>query len=216
MQATLANAVAVYDGQPCTTSLKIAEVFGKAHRSVLGIIRNLEAPADFVQHNFVRYTYTAANGKANPAYQITRDGFTLLAMGFTGKAAMRFKVAYIEAFNAMEKQLREAPALPVKADAEPVELLTRLDHRAGIIAVQITNLMNVVRHTHRIMPNGFVPPTVRDVADYCLEMHITNVDPHRFCEYYEARNWTRGPRAIPMVNWYNAVHSWSERKAVEK
>ena len=115
MQENLANAVAVYDGQPCTTSLKIAEVFGKQHRNVLQAIRDLEAPADFAQLNFKRGTYLDANQQERPMFHITRDGFTLLAMGFTGKAAMRFKVAYIEAFNAMEQQLRaQVPALPDK------------------------------------------------------------------------------------------------------
>ena len=100
------NLVTIIDGQPVTTSLKVAEVFGKQHRNVLQAIRDLEAPADFAQLNFKRGTYLDANQQERPMFHITRDGFTLLAMGFTGKAAMQFKLAYIEAFNAMEAELR--------------------------------------------------------------------------------------------------------------
>lgn len=60
----------------------------------------------FAELNFLPITYPDAKGEARPMYLLTRDGFTLLAMGFTGAKAVQFKVAYINAFNRMERLLR--------------------------------------------------------------------------------------------------------------
>ena len=96
----------IIDGQITTTSLQIAEHFGKRHTHVLRAIRNLlaELPEN-ARPNFGLSEFTDGTGRKLPAYRITRDGFTLLAMGFTGKEAMQWKVAYLTAFNQMEAQL---------------------------------------------------------------------------------------------------------------
>lgn len=87
------------------TSLDIAETFGKEHKRVLQDIRELECSEDFRQHNFVQSSYVNCQNKKQPMYYVTRDGFTLLAMGYTGEKAMKFKEGYIRQFNAMEKLL---------------------------------------------------------------------------------------------------------------
>ena len=87
------------------TSLDIAETFGKEHRHVLRNIRELECSEEFRLSNFGQSSYVNAQNKQQPMYFITRDGFTLLVMGYTGEKAMRFKEAYIRQFNAMEKAL---------------------------------------------------------------------------------------------------------------
>lgn len=87
------------------TSLDIAETFGKEHKRVLQDIRELECSEDFRQHNFVQSSYVNSQNKKQPMYYVTRDGFTLLAMGYTGEKAMKFKEGYIRQFNAMEKLL---------------------------------------------------------------------------------------------------------------
>ena len=100
----------IIDGQITTTSNQVAEHFGKSHKVVLRAIRNLlsELPEDY-RRNFAPITIEFINGKGGtqqaPAYRLTRDGFTLLAMGFTGKEAMQWKVAYLTAFNQMEAEL---------------------------------------------------------------------------------------------------------------
>ena len=101
----------IIDGQITTSSLQVAEHFGKSHKHVLRAIRNLlkELPEDH-QPNFGPTVETRENPSGgapitSPAYRMTRDGFTLLAMGFTGKEAMQWKVAYLTAFNQMEAQL---------------------------------------------------------------------------------------------------------------
>lgn len=105
--------------QPVTTSVKIAEVFGKEHKNVIrtinniiGDLRNLE---DSGRLNFEPSSYINLQGKEQKQYIVTRDGFTLLAMGFTGKKALEFKIQYIAAFNAMEQALKSQVPLDAKA-----------------------------------------------------------------------------------------------------
>lgn len=99
------------DGKPTTTSLEVARHFGKPHYDVLKAIRELLAqlPAHH-QGNFSLMFRIVETGKGairnDPAYRITRTGFVLLAMGFTGKKALAFKLAYIDAFDRMEAQLQ--------------------------------------------------------------------------------------------------------------
>ena len=87
------------------TSLDIAETFCKEHKHILRDIRELECSEEFRQSNFGLTSYSDVQNKKQPMYYITRDGFTLLVMGYTGEKAMKFKEAYIKQFNAMEKAL---------------------------------------------------------------------------------------------------------------
>ncbi len=108
----VATLVAEYDGKPTTTSLIVAEYFSKRHADVLRAIDSMagECGADFHQRSFAPMTYTVSTGKGaqreDRAVRISKDGFTLLAMGFTGKKAMKFKLDYIRAFNAMDAILK--------------------------------------------------------------------------------------------------------------
>ncbi len=95
----------VINGQAVTSSLAIANYFTKRHDDVLKKIRALECSPEFSARNFAGAEYTDDQGKLRPCYNITRDGFAFIAMGFTGKRAAQFKEAYINAFNQMEKQL---------------------------------------------------------------------------------------------------------------
>jgi anti-repressor protein len=107
-------------GTPVTDSLKVAQVFGKQHRNVLQSIRNLIATAEnsAVRKWFCESRYYNEQNKPQPMFIMTRDGFSLLAMGLTGAKAMQFKVAFIEQFNAMEKVVRQA-AQPTTTPAIP-------------------------------------------------------------------------------------------------
>lgn len=97
--------IAVINGQAVTSSLAVADYFTKRHADVIRKIESLECSVEFRQRNFASAEYTDEQGKRRPAYQITRDGFAFLAMGFTGKRAAQFKESYITAFNQMEKEL---------------------------------------------------------------------------------------------------------------
>jgi len=107
--------VQIENGQAITISTEVARVFGKQHRHVLDAIRALLADlGEDRLPNFRQTVETRPNPSGgepikSPAYHLTRDGFTLLAMGFTGKRALAFKLAYIDAFNKMEAELASKP-----------------------------------------------------------------------------------------------------------
>ena len=84
-------------------SLIVAKMFGKDHKSVLRAIKNIECSEEFARRNFAPTSYTDQWNRKQKCVAMTRDGFTFLAMGFTGKKAAQFKEAYIKRFNEMEK-----------------------------------------------------------------------------------------------------------------
>ena len=97
------------DDEPKTSSLLIAEKFNKKHKNVLRIIENLSCSEDFWRLNFEPRNYEYQTGKnqirQEKMYHITKDGFSMLVMGFTGKEAMIWKENFINAFNALIAEL---------------------------------------------------------------------------------------------------------------
>lgn len=104
------------DGHPRVTSLQVAEHFGKEHKDVLRSIRMLIETegvemAEFNERNFALVTYRDQKGELRPAYSMTKDGFTLLVMGYTGPDALKLKVLYINEFNRMAEILATPDAV---------------------------------------------------------------------------------------------------------
>ena len=99
--------VKVENNQIVTDSHSVAEHFGKQHKNVLQTIENLAAENPATKFLFQKTTFEN-RGKQYPMYLMNRDGFSLLVMGFTGTKALEWKLKYIEAFNAMERKLKEA------------------------------------------------------------------------------------------------------------
>ncbi|EHP3440799.1 Rha family transcriptional regulator [Escherichia coli] len=126
--------VTIENGRAVTTSIAIAEFFGKRHERVLDKIRNLDCSAKFTEHNFVSSEYTDSTGRKLPMYQITKNGFVFLVMGFTGKKAAAFKEAYIAEFDRMEKELRQnnAPSPDKMIHGDGRTLVIRLDEHGNI------------------------------------------------------------------------------------
>lgn len=99
------------NGEPVASSRQIAESFEKNHRDVLRAVDNLKEDVRNFAQMFFETTVPDSYGREQRAYLMNRDGFTLLAMGFTGKAALEWKLKYIAAFNEMEKKLAKQPQL---------------------------------------------------------------------------------------------------------
>lgn len=99
------------NGEPVASSRQIAESFGKEHKDVLEAIRTKTAENSALLEMFHLTEYTTSQNKKLPMYLMNRDGFSFLVMGFTGKKADEWKLKYIAAFNAMEKQLAQRPQL---------------------------------------------------------------------------------------------------------
>ena len=98
------------NGEPVASSRDVAKRFGKEHKNVMQAVANLVAENSAAKSMFHPATFEN-RGKKYPMYLMNRDGFSLLAMGFTGKEAVQWKLKYIEAFNQMEKQLAQRPQL---------------------------------------------------------------------------------------------------------
>ena len=99
--------VSLHSGRPATTSLEVAQFFGKRHDHVMRSVRDLmdNCPEKFTAPNFGVSEYIDETGRSLPMFILYRDGFMLLVMGYTGKKALAMKLAYIEAFNRMEEEL---------------------------------------------------------------------------------------------------------------
>lgn len=139
--------------QALTTSLKVAETFEKKHQHVLRDIDSLKKDVSNFGHMFEETSIKDSYGREQRAYFMNRDGFTLLAMGYTGKKALQFKLKYIEAFNKMEKTIREQelPQTPEERLALTMEVTNRLDKRVTNVEEKIDYLTNTseVNETQR-------------------------------------------------------------------
>lgn len=118
--------VSLIEGRPATTSLEVAQFFGKRHTDVLRDVNNVSGncPETFSQRNFASAEYSDEQGKPRPMFILYRDGFMLLVMGYTGKKALAMKLAYIEAFNHMEDELERRKELLENPGQSPSSLIS--------------------------------------------------------------------------------------------
>ncbi len=116
--------VRLVDGEATCTSLDIAERFSKIHRDVIRAIENTieNLDPDFNMRNFAQIEYQDQKGRKYKAYRLTRNGFSLIAMGFTGAAALEWKVKYIAAFDAMEGELRKISSIDHSGEIQSLRL----------------------------------------------------------------------------------------------
>jgi len=133
------------DGKPRASSLDVARVFDKRHADVLRAIDELVSQLETTQRNFASSSYLAGNGKMERCITMDRDGFTLLAMGFTGAEALKWKLAYIAAFNAMEAELSARVLTPAEQNLANAQLAVEFERRQ--IALDIASVFGK-RHAH--------------------------------------------------------------------
>ena len=113
----------VKNGTATVSSKDIAENFGKVHRKIMRDIREvIERTGEFGRANFGLSEYTSLQNKKLPHYEITRDGFCFLVMGFTGEKADSWKIKYLEAFNKMEAMLKGEVSVMAKLN-EAIKLM---------------------------------------------------------------------------------------------
>lgn len=114
--------VIMRDRQAVTTSLQVAQNFEKKHQHVLRDIDALKQDVSNFGQMFIESNQPDSYGRDRRIYYMNRDGFSLLAMGFTGKKALQFKLKYIDAFNQMEKQLQQQKPLSLP---EQIQLIAK-------------------------------------------------------------------------------------------
>lgn len=182
----------VYRGksnQPLTNSKLVAEVFGKEHKHVREAIKKLLTTAEnsTVHQMFSESTYLNGQNKEQPMFVMNQDGFTLLAMGFNGKKAMEFKLKYIEAFNAMKRQIDQSkPSVPqnylealkslVKSEEEKQQLaLQNKRQQATILTIskenmklgnKITEMLPKVSYYNQILQSNATMTITQIAQDY--------------------------------------------------
>lgn len=130
--------------QALTTSLKVAETYSKNHADVMRSIRNLTQQNCRVKNMFFESTYINNRGQEQPMYYMNRGGYSLLAMGFTGKKALKFKLQYIDAFDKMEDFIKQQslPQTPEEKLALTMKVATRLDKRVSKVEKDVDVLKN--------------------------------------------------------------------------
>lgn len=119
-------------GEPTVSSVQVATNFGKQHKHVLEKISYIMTEMNSAENSaqyFIESTYVDNSGKSNKCYELTRDGFSLLVMGFTGKRALDWKLKYIDVFNKMENQLKNVSekALPTTYKEALIQLLEQVE-----------------------------------------------------------------------------------------
>lgn len=165
-----ANVVVTLCGeQPVVSSRRVAVDFGKEHKSVLRRIAQLnrETTAQNCAGLFIPWSYADAAGRKRKAYQITRDGFTLLIMSFTGSRALEWKIRYMQAFNQMEEKLRnQTPALP---EGDALMAMAVLEARDII-----KNLEPEADYARKVLDNKGLTPITGIAKDYGMTAEFMN------------------------------------------
>jgi len=150
-------------GEPFTTSRAVAERFGKKHKNVLKIIKkslNDIDDSEFTGLHLEPSNYVDSTGRTLIEYKLSHDGFALLVMGFTGKEALAWKIAFIQAFNQLEAEAKASRerfinALDlVRPALRPVTIATEHGQNRAVIATSIGKSVNAVTY-HRNQARKF-------------------------------------------------------------
>ncbi|KOY81494.1 hypothetical protein ADM90_19080 [Lysinibacillus macroides] len=148
------------------SSLEVAEMVGREHKEVLRDIRNvishLGGQTKIEQSYFIETSYTNSQNKQQPCYQLTKKGCELYATRMTGEKGTQFAVAYIERFNAMERQLKQFPTTP---NIEQFEMhLIGMKYSADILRVDEPSKIRMLTDVHKAhgVPTNHLPQYVEE------------------------------------------------------
>lgn len=147
-----APVVSVVNNTVTALSTDVAKLFSKLHKDVLRSIRSLiEQAPSLNERNFALVEVKDAKGENRPAYRMDRKGFVLLAMGFTGEVALKFKIAYIDTFDRMEEQLRAQKQIgDTITNAQQVAIQQAVVRRAKKTAVYYQTIYRAIKARYQI------------------------------------------------------------------
>lgn len=167
---------------PMTSSLIVAEYFGKRHDHVIRDIETkilTDVSADFTAPNFGASYYKDSTGKKNKMYLMTKDGFSLLAMGFTGKKAMEFKIAYIAAFNQMASFIRQLDT--AKSEFHELTDAIKFAHSDEVRSYHFSNEFDLINRiifgvsTKKLRKERGIPDSANSIRPYLSETELKQV-----------------------------------------
>lgn len=220
------------NGEPVASSRQIAENFGKEHKNVIQAVTNLVAENSAAKSMFYETTFEN-RGKQYPMYLMNRDGFSLLVMGFTGKAALEWKLKYIQAFNEMEKKL-STPQMPkLSKELQALFLLDDRTQRQEQRLSALENTMTVDYDQQRVLRKcisksvigslggenapAYTDPHVRgkvysecnrDVQDWFRVNSVGNIPRKRFDEAVEyIQRWKPSTNTVMLIQQSNGQTS---------
>ena len=169
------------NGQLMTTSLKVAEVFGKEHSKVVRDIESISCSDNFRVANFGEATFeNSKTGQFHKYYSMTKDGFVFLVMGYRGVKAAQFKESYIEAFNKMEKAIRQPQVLPMSVDTT---VLKQLVETTQVMVAQINQMQSELIRQRDLL----AIPTLQNPLLSASEQRISP----RQCKYYTVKQMAK-------------------------
>lgn len=167
--------ITVHNNRPVTTSVAVANFFGKQHRDVTKKIRSLECSPSFTSANFCAVVLTAQAGfdeREIEAYEMTKNGFIFLVMGFTGKKAAAFKEAYIAEFDRMEAELQHrppAPLMPTFPTGKEFRFVTDVDATGRPISMTVLRpdefIASSAMHTDMLRHMGMIVIEPEDLGN---------------------------------------------------
>ena len=162
------------NGEPVASSRQIAESFGKEHKDTLECIRQILAAENSATKSMFYETTFENRGKQYPMYLMNRDGFSLLVMGFTGKAALEWKLKYIQAFNEMEKKL-STPQMPkLSKEMQALFLLDDRTQRQEQRLTALENTMTVDYNQQRVLRKSISRSVICALGDENAPAYIDN------------------------------------------
>jgi Rha family phage regulatory protein len=229
------------NGEPVASSRQIAESFGKEHKTVLRSIEELAAQNCAAKSMFYETTFEN-RGKQYPMYLMNRDGFSLLVMGFTGKAALEWKLKYIQAFNEMEKKL-STPQMPkLSKEMQALFLLDDRTQRQEQRLTALENTMTVDYNQQRVLRKSisrsvicalgnenapaYIDNHVRskvysecnhDVQDWFRVNSVGNISRKRFDEAVEyIQRWKPSTNTVMLIQQTNGQTSLFAAAAAQK
>lgn len=230
------------NGEPVASSLQIAESFEKRHdhvmRGIEDILRGLPKNGDTPMFYKTEYTHEQ-NGQTYPMYLMNRDGFSLLVMGFTGKAALEWKLKYIQAFNEMEKKLATPQMPKLSKELQALFLLDDRTQRQEQRLTALENTMTVDYNQQRVLRKAisravigalgsedtpaYIDNHVRskvysecnhDVQDWFRVNSVGNIPRKRFDEAVEyIQRWKPSTNTVMLIQQTNGQTSMFERGA---
>ena len=172
--------VITHKQQVVTSSLQIKETFEKRHDNILRDIENLKKDILNFEEMFFETTELDSYNRERRVYLMNRDGFTLLAMGFTGSKALQFKLKYIEAFNKMEQQIKQQFQLPTHFKeallmlVEQVEKTEQLETKNLVLSQQVNEFKPKASYYDLVLQNKSLLTVSKIAKDYGMSAVTLN------------------------------------------
>lgn len=220
----------IIDRQVVVSSRQVAEKFGKEHKHVLDSVREIlkaeNSAVRFFQENMYK---VEGNNKSYPEYLMNRDGFTLLAMGFTGKDALQWKLKYIAAFNKMEELLKEQEVIPKDLPAA-LRMAAEIAEKAQALQIENTQQKQIINEMQPkasyydlILQNNTLMSVTQIAKDYGMSAKKMNSLLHELgvqykqggiwflYEKYQCDGYTQS-KTFPTADGENRFHTYWTQK----